>query len=233
MCPRQERSQADPCSRESEASTSDSTGRGSRQSGSANATGTPATSSESTGREYRSTRTSPSSEVATLSTWTSSTEDSPARTYPRRVSEKVSKAPAPRSTANCGEWFARWDQTTSSWRTPQASLTSEPTTFSLRWPMAGMMRNGRCYRRPVLGLAKDVIDYLSSASGEGGGDSHVPDPRLCGLQMRQEGERELETARKEREALGSDPRAVPHADRACGSRETFAKGNNSLWGGAH
>ena len=43
-------------------------------------------------------------------------------------------------------WFAEYDRDTSSWRTPQASLFSDSTTYSESWPASGSMRNGRCYQ---------------------------------------------------------------------------------------
>lgn len=46
--------------------------------------------------------------------------------------------------------FATYDPDSQSWKTSQASLFEGWETFSGTWPSAGMMRNGRCYRRPRL-----------------------------------------------------------------------------------
>lgn len=67
-----------------------------------------------------------------------------ARTFqPReRVQELTGSA-----AGSGGKWhasFARWDPTTSLWRTPQCSLFEGWDVFSETWPRWGMMRDGEC-----------------------------------------------------------------------------------------
>jgi len=48
------------------------------------------------------------------------------------------------------ELLARYDQSTSLWRTPQSSLLGDYTEFSETWPRWGSMQNGVSYRRQTL-----------------------------------------------------------------------------------
>jgi hypothetical protein len=48
------------------------------------------------------------------------------------------------------ESFAQYDRASSSWKTSQACLVGGLETYSATWPPAGMMRNGRVYRRQRL-----------------------------------------------------------------------------------
>lgn len=45
--------------------------------------------------------------------------------------------------------FARYDQVTSSWRTPQLSLLGDLVEFSETWPRWGSMRNGESFLLPM------------------------------------------------------------------------------------
>jgi hypothetical protein len=58
------------------------------------------------------------------------------------------------SDPGCGhiwqELLARYDQSTSLWRTPQSSLLGDYTEFSETWPRWGSMQNGVSYRRQTL-----------------------------------------------------------------------------------
>jgi hypothetical protein len=69
-----------------------------------------------------------------------------------RTSVTLDAVPALRaSTADYGltspRWFARYDPSTSSWRTRQASFHGEWAESSETWPQAGTARNGTAYRR--------------------------------------------------------------------------------------
>jgi len=46
--------------------------------------------------------------------------------------------------------FARFDPSTSSWRTPQCSLLGDSDEFSETWPRWGSMRSGVCWERTTL-----------------------------------------------------------------------------------
>lgn len=53
---------------------------------------------------------------------------------------------------NLGDWFARWNPITSSWKTPQVCLMGDLEMFSEIWPHSGLMLNGACYLRAPLAL---------------------------------------------------------------------------------
>jgi hypothetical protein len=78
----------------------------------------------------------------------------------------------------CTESFAKWDPSSSSWRTSQHLLTEGWTLFSARWPTSGLMLNGACFQR-------DPLERLTSAKGcgllptptaSGGGSNKSPGP---------------------------------------------------------
>jgi hypothetical protein len=48
---------------------------------------------------------------------------------------------------NMPEPFVSYDLDTSCWKTSQASFLQDLGEFSETWPSAGMMQNGKCYRR--------------------------------------------------------------------------------------
>jgi len=56
----------------------------------------------------------------------------------------------------CGKrWqgsFAKYDQSSCSWKTAQCSLIEDLTKFSQTWPTWGSMRNGECWERQTSGL---------------------------------------------------------------------------------
>lgn len=52
---------------------------------------------------------------------------------------------------NTSESLARFDPSTSSWKTSQRSLEGELIEFSGTWPASGMVRNGKLFLRPILG----------------------------------------------------------------------------------
>ena len=60
----------------------------------------------------------------------------------------------------CTESFAKWDRSSSSWRTSQHSLTGGWMPFSDRWPTSGSMLNGACFQR-------DPLERPTSARGCG------------------------------------------------------------------
>ena len=53
-------------------------------------------------------------------------------------------------------WWVRYDQSSSSWKTRQASLLGDSDVFSGIWPRSGMMRNGTCSARATLAPNTDV-----------------------------------------------------------------------------
>ncbi len=60
------------------------------------------------------------------------------------------------SGQECGKkWqgsFAKYDQSSCSWKTAQCSLIEDLTEFSQTWPTWGSMRNGECWERQTSGL---------------------------------------------------------------------------------
>lgn len=72
-----------------------------------------------------------------------------------KTSAQPEKEPAsPESAAVCGHtWLgllARYDQSTSLWKTAQHSLLGDSTAFLETWPRSGSMLNGECWERPML-----------------------------------------------------------------------------------
>lgn len=72
-----------------------------------------------------------------------------------RISAQPEREPAsqvadPASGRNLPGLLARFDRATCSWKTPQSSLLAASTLFSGTWPRSGSMRNGACYRQPML-----------------------------------------------------------------------------------
>jgi hypothetical protein len=74
-----------------------------------------------------------------------------AKTSASQDQETDSAAPAADSGERWRGSFARFDRTTSSWRTPQCSFLEDSDEFLETWPRWGAMRNGECYLRPTLG----------------------------------------------------------------------------------
>jgi hypothetical protein len=76
------------------------------------------------------------------------------------------------SDPGCGhiwqELLARYDQSTSSWRTPQSSLLGDYTEFSETWPRWGLMQDGVSYQQQTL---------VRHTKGTGSGS--WPTPRSC------------------------------------------------------
>lgn len=60
----------------------------------------------------------------------------------------------------CGVFLAKWERSTSTWKTRQLSLFAASETSLERWPREGGMRNGSCWERPT------VVPHISAnASG--------------------------------------------------------------------
>ena len=79
----------------------------------------------------------------------SSVAGSPARTSARPARESGSTEPGRASGLNSLGSLARWDQSSSSWRTPQCSLVEGLDEFSETWPDWGLMLRGESYQRPM------------------------------------------------------------------------------------
>ena len=88
------------------------------------------------------------SERITLNQWTSSAEDSRAKTLalPERAQA------SPEADQDCGQStrasFARFDPDMSLWKTSQTSVLGGWEPFSETWPRSGIMRSGTAYRLP-------------------------------------------------------------------------------------
>lgn len=96
-------------------------------------------------------------------------EDSPAKICPLPARDEVSTVTAPVSGGRCIASFAKFDPVTCSWKTSQRFLGEDSTAFSGRWPNSGSMRNGSCYRQPML----ERPIYAS----DGGASPEWPTPR--------------------------------------------------------
>jgi hypothetical protein len=74
--------------------------------------------------------------------------DSRVRTSAAQDSEPGSTAPSRDYGARWREWWAKYDQDTYSWRTPQCLLLGGWERFSGTWPRSGSMRAGECFPLP-------------------------------------------------------------------------------------
>lgn len=82
----------------------------------------------------------------------SSPADSRARTSAVLGVRRGSQGPDRGSGDRWPESFARWDQDSSSWKTPQILLFEGSIGCSVIWPRWGSMRSGACYLRAPLVL---------------------------------------------------------------------------------
>ena len=75
--------------------------------------------------------------------------------FPARTSAQPEREPAsPERAADCGKkWHessAKYDPVSCSWKTVQCSLLADSEPSLETWPRWGSMRNGACYRQPML-----------------------------------------------------------------------------------
>ena len=101
-----------------------------------------------------------------------------AKTFPSPESSAAwAKAPVPASGPRLSDLLATYDRATSSWRTSQHCLLAQVNgeadglaEFSETWPSAGMMRNGKTYRRqpwalPIAESASGLFATPAKTSG--------------------------------------------------------------------
>ena len=91
-------------------------------------------------------------------TSTSSAAGSHAKTSALPVEEPGFVELDPPCGGRCTESFAKWDPSSSSWRTSQLWLNGDWTPFSDRWPTSGLMLGGACFRRQPLEHRISVIE---------------------------------------------------------------------------
>lgn len=98
--------------------------------------------------------------------WMESLRQSHARATPLQAKEDWKKT-RETSGLKLGESSAKWDRTTSCWKTSTASLFPEMDSplpsfgYAESWPRTGTIRNGAFYRRPPLELPSDGSDCFS------------------------------------------------------------------------
>lgn len=81
-----------------------------------------------------------------------------------------SRAQNPDYGMKCTESFARYDQNTHSWKTPQPSLFTAWEPFSVIWPRQGIMLHGACWERMI---------WAPHMSGNAGGVSRMMPTPTC------------------------------------------------------
>lgn len=87
----------------------------------------------------------------------------PAKTSAPQIQKgKASKAIVVASGSRWNESFARWDHTTSSWKTRQCSLFGGLESCSATWPRWGTMRSGECWEVVPSVRYKKASEYGSS-----------------------------------------------------------------------
>ena len=102
-------------------------------------------------------------------------------TSPVLARAPVSKAPSPASGARCGELLAKFDPTTSSWKTLQCSLFEAETESLQTLPRWGMWDATGYYRLPTpsgLNAFRAMIDrHLTTSENESGSSLRAPTPK--------------------------------------------------------
>jgi hypothetical protein len=83
---------------------------------------------------------------------------SPAKTFHLSARVLVFLERAAGYGKNTPDLLARYDPTSSSWKTSQLCLVEGLATFSETWPRSGMMRNGIAYQLPPLVPATDETE---------------------------------------------------------------------------
>lgn len=73
-----------------------------------------------------------------------------AKTLALQGKEKESRALGQACGLSSLESFARYDLSTSTWKTPQLSLLEDSEEFSETWPRSGVMQNGVCWELQTL-----------------------------------------------------------------------------------
>ena len=82
---------------------------------------------------------------------TSSAVDFHAKILVQQEKELESKESDQDFGRKCFASFAKWDQTSSSWKTPQTSLLGDLEQFLETWPRWGLMQDGECSELVTLG----------------------------------------------------------------------------------
>ena len=90
---------------------------------------------------------------------TSFLADFPAKTSPRLEKAQESKESGQECGSRWPESFAKWDQDSSSWKTPPCLLAEDSTEFSGTWPRWGMMRAGECSVQLMPGLRTSATGF--------------------------------------------------------------------------
>lgn len=95
--------------------------------------------------------------------------------YPQPDSERVSKA---RKAGSGWKWpgsWAKYNPSTSSWKTRQCSLLEEWDEFSETWPRWGIMRDGELLEQTPVDFRtiEPACGWLPTPSGVNGGSNHT------------------------------------------------------------
>jgi hypothetical protein len=105
-------------------------------------------------------------------------EDFRARTYQLQDEAPVSLE----QSQECGlTWrasLAKFNQSSSTWKTVQLCLLGESELFSVTWPRSGMTQNGECWELPTLEHRTSVTEFgytLPTPSASDTSDRKVPD----------------------------------------------------------
>ena len=78
-----------------------------------------------------------------------------------------------------GESFAKYDHSTSSWKTSQPMLLKDLTEFLGTWPKVGTMRNGTCFRRRASELPISGNGYSYWPTPAANDDNRSPEAHLA------------------------------------------------------
>jgi len=97
----------------------------------------------------------------------SSPAGSPAKISAARAQDWGSTAPAQAFGSKCCGLFARWNPSSSSWKTPQCSLLEGLDEFSATWPRWGMMRTGVCWELSTPSFITAIRSSITSGKESG------------------------------------------------------------------
>lgn len=103
-------------------------------------------------------------------------EDSRAKILARQAEALESTDQSPDSGKSLPGSFAKWDQNSCSWKTPQCSLLAGLDEFSETWPRWGSMRNGECSLRQsvALNMSEEGYSLLPTPTAHNAKEGNYP-----------------------------------------------------------
>jgi hypothetical protein len=118
----------------------------------------------------------------------------PARTSPSPERARALAASAAAYGRNTPELLAKYDLSTSSWRTSQLCLDGALSEFSETWPRSGLMRSGIAYQLPPLVRLTDETEFGLWPTPVANDDNKSPEAHMAMKQRMKGGPRNTITS---------------------------------------